>query len=65
MDQNTEKLHTEVGALFLSQQRGYGFAFMDPAGVITSWTAAAQWITGWSEEEAVGQSIALIIAPED
>ena len=33
-------------------------------GIITSWNAGAERIFGWSADEAVGQSIMLIIPPE-
>src|SRR5690606_27840848 len=33
-------------------------------GIITSWNAGAERLFGWTAEEAVGQSILLIIPPE-
>jgi len=33
-------------------------------GVITTWNAAAQQMFGYTEQEAIGQPIALIIPPE-
>ena len=33
-------------------------------GVITSWNPAAERMYGWASEEAVGQSIAMIVPPE-
>lgn len=55
----------EVGELLLSRTRGYGFAFMDAAGVIVRWTPAAEWITGWTEQDLVGRPISVIFTPED
>jgi len=56
---------SEMGELLLTQQKGYGFAFTDPDGTMVGWTGAAEWITGWTENEAIGNSIALIFTPED
>src|SRR5215212_4835151 len=36
----------------------------DLDGIITSWNAAAEYVYGYSAEEAVGRSISLIIPPE-
>lgn len=37
----------------------------DPGGVITSWSAGAQHVLGWTREEAIGQSAAMIFTDED
>lgn len=56
---------SELGDLLLSRQKGYGFAFMDAGGIIVDWTAGAEWITGWTPTDMVGQSIAVMFTPED
>jgi PAS domain S-box-containing protein len=37
----------------------------DAAGVIESWNSGAHRVTGWSADEAIGQSSALFFTPED
>ncbi|MBW6531388.1 PAS domain S-box protein [Sphingomonas sp. RRHST34] len=37
----------------------------DAGGVITSWSAGAEAVLGWTPEEAVGQPAAMIFTPED
>ena len=37
----------------------------DPEGIITSWSAGAEAILGWSCDEAVGQSASMIFTVED
>ncbi|TNC08761.1 PAS domain S-box protein [Methylobacterium terricola] len=37
----------------------------DPHGIITSWSAGAQAIFGWSADEIVGQPARVIFTPED
>src|SRR5258708_35273689 len=38
---------------------------MDPAGRITLWNAGAEYVTGFTPEEAIGQSGAKIFTGED
>lgn len=66
MDQQTAQGRAiELGKLLLTQQRGYGFAFTGPDGVISDWTGAAEWITGWSTAEIVGLPIATMFTEQD
>ncbi len=37
----------------------------DPGGIITSWSAGAQAVLGWTPAEAIGQSASMIFTPED
>ncbi|WP_177171557.1 PAS domain S-box protein [Sphingomonas palmae] len=37
----------------------------DPGGVITSWSAGAQAVLGWTPAEAIGQPMSMIFTPED
>ncbi|WP_083925608.1 hybrid sensor histidine kinase/response regulator [Sphingomonas sp. Mn802worker] len=37
----------------------------DPGGVITSWSAGAQAVLGWTPAEAVGQPMSMTFTPED
>jgi two-component system, chemotaxis family, CheB/CheR fusion protein len=43
----------------------YAMFLLDPENTITFWSAGAEKIFGWSQEEAVGQSGAMIFTPED
>ncbi|RMB54702.1 PAS domain S-box-containing protein [Sphingomonas sp. PP-CE-3A-406] len=37
----------------------------DPVGIITTWSAGAEVVLGWSADEAIGQPSAMILADED
>ena len=37
----------------------------DPGGIVTSWSAGAEAVLGWSPAEAIGQSAAMIFTEED
>lgn len=45
--------------------RDYAMFLLDPSNVITFWSAGAERVFGWAQEEAVGQSGNLIFTPED
>ena len=45
--------------------REYVILTMDDAGVIATWNAGAERAFGYRESEAVGQSFAMLFAPED
>ncbi|WP_336486907.1 PAS domain-containing hybrid sensor histidine kinase/response regulator [Methylobacterium nigriterrae] len=51
--------------LVVEGARDHAILTTDTAGTITSWSAGAQAILGWSPEEAVGQPAAIIFTPED
>lgn len=63
--------HAAQSALQASEQRsrqiidsaGDAFIAMDARGVITDWNKAAETIFGWSQAEAVGQSVSQAIVP--
>ncbi|MGZ8285191.1 MAG: PAS domain S-box protein [Allosphingosinicella sp.] len=43
----------------------FAIVTVDPHGLVTSWNAGAERITGYSEPEALGQPGAIIFTPED
>lgn len=45
--------------------RDYAMFLLNPDSVITFWSAGAERVFGWTPEEAVGQSGAMIFTPED
>jgi two-component system CheB/CheR fusion protein len=45
--------------------RDYAMFSLDPEGIVTFWSAGAERVFGWKQEEAVGQSGAMIFTPED
>jgi PAS domain S-box-containing protein len=49
--------------LTVASVRDYAIFLLDPAGRITSWNEGAARITGFSEPEAVGRSLALLRPP--
>ncbi|TLX61388.1 chemotaxis protein [Stutzerimonas nosocomialis] len=51
--------------LLAQSTRGYAIITQDCAGVITTWNTGAEAIFGYTEQEAVGQSIDIIFTPED
>jgi len=51
--------------LVIEGARDYAILTTDPEGVITTWSAGAQAIFGWSAEEAVGQSSSMLFTAED
>jgi PAS domain S-box-containing protein len=51
--------------VFLQSVRDYAFITFDPDNRITSWSAGAEDISGWTEAEALGQSGAMFFTPED
>ena len=71
----TEKsAHDEtLGALWRSEERfrllvdavkDYALFAFDPEGHIASWNSGAERMTGYTEEEVIGQSIAILREPE-
>jgi two-component system, chemotaxis family, CheB/CheR fusion protein len=45
--------------------RDYAMFLLDPSNVITFWSNGAERVFGWTQEETVGQSGAMIFTPED
>ncbi|MCA1658959.1 MAG: PAS domain-containing sensor histidine kinase, partial [Verrucomicrobiaceae bacterium] len=43
----------------------YAMFLLDPENIITFWSAGAERVFGWTQEEAIGQSGAMIFTPED
>ena len=37
----------------------------DPGGIITTWSAGATAVLGWSPDDAIGRSVSMIFTPED
>jgi PAS domain S-box-containing protein len=51
--------------LLVEGARDYAMFLLDPESIITFWSAGAERVFGWTQEEAVGQSGAVIFTPED
>jgi PAS domain S-box-containing protein len=51
--------------LLVEGARDYAMFLIDPENAITFWSAGAERVFGWTQEEAIGQSGALIFTPED
>ena len=51
--------------LLVEGARDYAMFLLDPENVITFWSAGAERVFGWTQEEAIGQSGAMIFTPED
>ena len=45
--------------------RDYAIFQLDANGNIMSWNSGAERVLGWREQEAVGQSSAIVFTPED
>ena len=48
----------------LDSATDYAIIAQDPNGIITAWNHGAQHLLGWSQDEAVGQHVAMIFTPE-
>jgi PAS domain S-box-containing protein len=51
--------------LMLRHSRQHGVIFMAPDGRITGWSRGAQFITGYTHQEAIGQAASLLFTAED
>lgn len=51
--------------LLVEGARDYAMFLLDQENVITFWSAGAERVFGWSQDEAIGQSGAMIFTPED
>lgn len=51
--------------LVLESAKGFAIFTTDANGLIDSWNAGAAEIFGWSEQEILGQSAAILFKPED
>jgi PAS domain S-box-containing protein len=51
--------------LLVEGARDYAMFLLDPDNVITFWSAGAERVFGWTQEEAIGQSGAMIFTRED
>lgn len=58
-----EHLAEELG-LLIDGARSYAIYMLDPEGRVTIWNDGAERLTGWSEEEVLGQSFSLFF-PQD
>ncbi len=45
--------------------KGHAMILLDEAGTIRSWNAAAREVLGFTQEEAIGQDVAMLYVPED
>lgn len=55
----------ETFRMLMESVEDFAIIMMDRNGIITGWNSGAEHIIGYREEEALGQSIALIYPPED
>jgi PAS domain S-box-containing protein len=51
--------------LLVEGARDYAMFLLDPENTITFWSAGAERVFGWTQEEAIGQSGSMIFTPED
>ena len=51
--------------LLVEGARDYAMFLLDPQNVITFWSAGAERIFGWTQQQAIGQTGAMIFTPED
>src|SRR5438270_3436595 len=51
--------------LLVEGARDYAMFLLDRENTITFWSAGAERVFGWSQEEAIGQTGAMIFTPED
>jgi PAS domain S-box-containing protein len=51
--------------LLVEGARDYAMFLLDPENTITFWSAGAERVFGWTQEEAIGKSGAMIFTPED
>jgi PAS domain S-box-containing protein len=51
--------------LNLEDIKDYAIFRVTPEGLIASWNAGAERIKGYTAEEAIGQSFAMLFTPED
>lgn len=51
--------------LLLEKTRQYGIMFYDADRRITGWNSGAEFITGWSAPEVLGQPTAMLFIPDD
>ena len=60
MDQTTELL-----SAWVESARDYAIILVDPDGRVSSWNVGAERILGYTEAEAIGQSLEIFFTPED
>ncbi|MCA1623587.1 MAG: PAS domain S-box protein [Acidobacteria bacterium] len=51
--------------LLIESASDFAIIGVNPEGCVTSWNRGAEFIFGWKESEAVGQTAAIIFTPED
>lgn len=61
-----EQLSTEHRfQMFVDAVKDYSILLLDPEGVVTSWNAGAERLTGYRADEIIGQKAARFFAPDD
>ncbi|UUX95051.1 CheR family methyltransferase [Aquabacterium sp. J223] len=65
VDVSSRRRAEDYVRLVAESMKDYAIVTMDPEGRITSWSKGAERIFGHSEEQAVGQEMAIIFTPED
>lgn len=54
----------ELGSLLLAGATGYAIFMLDPDGRVASWSASAEQLTGYTEDEIVGAHYGILFTPE-
>lgn len=56
---------SQLLASYHASPSGDAVVVLDAAGIVRGWSRGSEVLLGWSAEEAIGQSIAVIFTPED
>lgn len=64
MQRAARSLHLELDQL-IDSATNHAICLLDPAGQVLIWNAGAQRLYGWSEDEIIGKSYAMMFAPDD
>jgi PAS domain S-box-containing protein len=51
--------------LVIENAKDHAILTLDPKGIINQWSAGAEQIFGWSEQDVIGKSVSIIFTPED
>lgn len=65
VDITSRRKAEETMRLVAESTKDYAILTVDPQGLITTWNHGAERLFGWSEAEAVGQSLDMVFTPED
>jgi two-component system cell cycle sensor histidine kinase/response regulator CckA len=62
---NLETTESELFRLLVENVKDYAIFVVDPDGRVRSWNPGAERLLGYSEDEIIGQPVALFFTPED